>query len=82
MTLAEFLRKHEGVLSAAPRLAADLLDMVQDERADEREQNVCALAGVSNDYDKNCDHYYYVGYKQGIVNGIAAIRNRNEKEVG
>lgn len=36
MTLDELLNKFEGVLLAAPMLRAELIDMVQDERADER----------------------------------------------
>ena len=81
MTLAELQAKYEGILLSAPLLAADLADMVQDEVARERWECVEALKRIANEYSHEPDNdECYAGYKQGIVNGIAAIRNRNTKE--
>ncbi len=46
MTLAEFRAKYEGVLLSAPMLASAIVDLIQDERADEREQ----CAQVADEY--------------------------------
>jgi hypothetical protein len=66
MTLAEFQAKYKDVLLSAPGLAADMADMVQDERADEREQ--CALFALQ---------WWDDGEGEGLEE---LIRNRNTKE--
>ncbi len=38
MRLNDLQAKYEGVLLSAPMLAAALVDLIQDERADEREE--------------------------------------------
>jgi hypothetical protein len=68
MTLAEFQAKYAAMLLSAPMFAADLADLVQDERADEREQ----CAGVADSVD-TCYH--------NTAKWIASnIRQRNTKE--
>jgi hypothetical protein len=82
MTLAEFLAKYEGILLSSPMTRAAIIDLVQDEVARERWECVEALKRAANEYDHERDNdEYYSGYKQGIRNGIAAIRNRNTKEL-
>ncbi len=53
MTLDELQTKFKDVLLCAPLLAADLADMVQDERADERER--CALLAERVSYQDNAE---------------------------
>ncbi len=68
MTLAEFRSKYEGMLLSAPMLAAAIVDLIQDERADEREE--CARLADSVD---TCYH--------NTAKWIASnIRQRNTEE--
>jgi hypothetical protein len=85
MTLEELQSKYEAVLLCAPSLAADMADMVQDERANERKQ--CELLGDTYSFELakhvNGDKSWFLeGYTKAIGHYQDAIRNRNEKEVG
>jgi len=71
MTLDELLNKFEGVLLAAPILRADIIDMVQDERADEREQ----CARIADDHDVLEEMGAATAWQIGNE-----IRNRNTEE--
>ena len=69
MTLTDFLARFEGVLLSAPLLAAEIANLVQDERADEREQCAQVADSVTTVY-------------HNTAGWIASnIRNRNMKEV-
>jgi hypothetical protein len=79
MTLEELQAKYEAVLLCAPALAADMADMVQDERADEREQCavMCEVLTATRAAELGLMHYDHLTGNQCVD----AIRNRNEKEV-
>jgi hypothetical protein len=73
MNLSELQAKYEGILLSAPLLAAELADMVQDERADERE--ACAQVAEWHDVSDLLRN-------PATIQIADAIRNRNTKEVG
>ncbi len=84
MTLNDFLAKFEGILLSSPMTRAAIIDLVQDERADERRQ--CELLGDTYSFElakyvNDGKSWFIEGYTKAISDYQEAIHNRNMKEV-